>query len=119
MANWPNIANPSLPISEKYADPALRSKSDGGYTMTRPRYTRVPRTWELKWPAMSHADYQTFSTFYTGTAIGGSVSFSWTCPTDGAAKTVRFAAEPKAEIIAWTSAGTPRLWAVGVTLEEV
>lgn len=119
MANWPSIAYPSLPVSEKYADPTLRSKTDGGYTMTRARFTRIPREWSLKWPAMSHTDYSSLMSFFTGTAIGGSVSFAWTCLTDGASKTVRFASEPKAEIVAWTAAGTPRLWSVEVTLEEV
>lgn len=119
MSNFPTISGPSLPVGEKYPDPAIRSQAEGGYEMTRPRFTRVPGEWELSWPAMTDSDYQTLMTFYRETAIGGSVYFNWTCATDGTAKVVRFGGEPKAEVIAWTTAGTPKYWSVGVSLKEV
>lgn len=87
--------------------------------MTRPRYTRMTRSWDLKWAAMTHADYLLLMAHYEA-MLGGSSSFTWTCEIDGKSKTVRFGSEIKPEVHTWQDDGqTPKYWSVEVTLEEV
>lgn len=117
MADWPAIVAPSLP-TEKYPDPAIRSKAEGGYVLTRPRYTRMPRSWGLVWEAMTHAHYLLLMAFWEAKS-GGSTSFTWDCVTDDTETTVRFAEAPDAKVVVWASTGLPKLWAVSVKLEEV
>lgn len=118
MTTWPTIKAPSLP-TEEYPDPTIRGETDGGYIITRPRFTRFPRRWDLVWEALSHADYLTLMSFYTDDAVAGSVDFTWTCVTDDTAATVRFAGAPQARVVAWADGGLPKYWQVSVKLEEV
>jgi hypothetical protein len=117
MADWPAIVAPSLP-TEEYPDPAIRSKAEGGYVLTRPRYTRMPRSWNLAWEAMTNAHYLLLMAFWTA-KYGGSTSFTWICVTDDTETTVRFSDKINAKVVAWASTGLPKLWSVSVKLEEV
>lgn len=117
--NFPSIGGPSLPIQEERDDPALVSEADGGYEMTRPRFTRIRKRWTLVWPYMTNADYLTLINFYDTTAVGGSVNFNWTNPMTGATQAVRFAGAPDASLILWNNDQSPRAWSVKLTLREV
>lgn len=115
---WPSIASPHLKYPEEWDDPAMRSEMEGGYTLTRPRYTRIRRTWQLEWRAMSATDYALLTAFYVSTH-GGSDSFAWTTPTDGASKTVRFSGPLKAAMIVPANNVQVALYSVSCSLEEV
>lgn len=66
-------------------------KTDGGYLITRPRYTRTPpKTYKFKYVNISHADRLLLETFWNTTVKGSSVAFNWTEPTTSAVKNVRF-----------------------------
>ena len=108
---WPNIRLPST-LEETTPDPAIRSEFEDGSVHTRPRYTRMRRTWILTWQSMSNVDYQTLRWFYSAQK-GGSVSFQWSHPLEGGQRTVRFVGELTAKI-------TERdYYSVTVKLEEV
>lgn len=107
-----SLPAPSLPIGGKPDDPAIRSDAEGGYTLTRPRYTRIRKEWSLKWNAMTAAQLSTLLTFW-GTVKGGSIFFTWTAADDDVSKTVRFAGSPEYSLIA------PDTYEVSVSIQEV
>jgi len=74
-------------------DPAIRTSTDGGYQLTRPRYTRRPRrVFKTGFTQISEADRALLETFWN-TQLGGSKSFTWTIPTTLEEVTVRFEEE--------------------------
>lgn len=76
---------------EKRADPAMRAKTDGGYVVTRPRFTRRPRrTWTIGFTNIGDADKKALGDFWDSVR-GGSEAFNWTLPITGEAVVVRFA----------------------------
>lgn len=115
---FPTIEGPSLPITPEPDDPTLSSESDGGYELTRPRYTRIRRKWTLVWPHLLHADYTTLMAFYDSMS-GSSVNFNWTNPATGTVSSVRFAGQPESSLILWNADQSPRAWSVKLTLREV
>lgn len=98
-------------------DPAIKSGQEGGYSMSRARYTRTPRrTFTFKFTDISEADRQLLQTFWN-TKMGGSVSFTWTIPTTLEEVTVRFEEPMKYQYV---GAGTNHRWDIGsVKLKEV
>ena len=103
----------------------MKSEMEGGYEISRPRHFRVLGEWNLKWNAMSSAHYASLLSFYKTETIGGSVAFSWTCPNNGTAYTVRFKGDIKATpVTSGLIAGSPVVsgitrYAVEFTLREV
>lgn len=108
---WPDIQLP-LTITETTLDPAISSEMEDGIVVTRPRYTRMRRRWELSWQNMVSADYQTLLTFYYGRR-GGALSFVWTHPTGNETFTVRFVGDLSGK------AAPMGVYSVTLTLEEV
>jgi len=90
MANFPNIQQPSITVSENYHDNVIRSSFEAGYVQTRARFTRLLRTFEVQWAALPLTDYATLDAFYRETG-GGADSFDWTHPQTKAKLIVRFA----------------------------
>ena len=71
-------------------DPAIRVETEGGYEITRPRYTRRPRrTYVTGWSYISSAEKATFDAFWDQMR-GGAGAFMWKRPTDGQEILVRF-----------------------------
>lgn len=108
---WPNIQLP-LTINETTIDPAISSEMEDGIVVTRPRYTRIRRRWELSWQNMRAAAYEALRTFYYGRK-GGSLSFTWTNPANNTTATVRFKGDLNGK------ASPMGVYNVTVTLEEV
>lgn len=94
-------------------DPAIRARSEGGYVKTRPRTTRVPMQWKLRYSSLSLADKTTLQAFETSVNVGAD-AFTWTNPADGQAKLVRFK-----EPVKYSPAGSNLVWTADLTLEEV
>jgi hypothetical protein len=119
MAVFPTLsAKPSCTGWEEQLafDPTIRSRSEGGYTKTRARYTRIPMQWQLKYRYLSAADKATLQTFERVTVLCGADSFTWTNPDDGSEKIVRFK-EPS-KYIPFNASGQ-NFWEVSIVLEEV
>lgn len=116
MANFPTIGRtPKITGYEEGVanDTTIRSRSEAGYTKTRPRASRFPDKWKVTYPALSTTDKNSIRTFEKSTVMLGGDSFTWTHPVDGS-KTVRFA-----ELVKYTPNSKTSLWDVSMVLEEV
>lgn len=82
---------PSEPI-----DDTITSKSEGGYSQTRPRNTRARRKFSIK-QTMTLSEWNTIESF--DVVVGGWSIFSWTHPITGAILQVRFTSRPKCDPI--------------------
>ena len=121
MADFPTATLAGLEDSkhftEKQADPAMKQEVDGGYTITRPRYTRTPRkTWTTGFTDLTTTQKDSFVSFWN-TYKGGSNSFTYLNPADAQTYTVRFMGQPN---IKYTGMASLRRWDItGITLEQV
>jgi hypothetical protein len=81
MAQFPsNIQKPVYPFSTKIKNPSLQSEMENGLVISRPKFTRTPRTFTLKWTALPATDYVVLCDFYMNTVLGGSMAFDWYYP---------------------------------------
>jgi hypothetical protein len=121
MADFPTVALANLEDSKHFtessADPVKRYEVEGGYTVTRPRYTRLPRkTWTTGFTDLTTVEKDSFVSFWESKK-GGSESFTYLNPADSQTYTVRFKGVPK---IKYTGMATLRRWEItGITLEQV
>lgn len=121
MADFPTVTLAGLEDSKHFtessADPAKRYEMDGGYTVTRPRYTRLPRkTWTTGFTDLTDAEKNNFVAFWESKK-GGSDSFTYLNPADATEYTVRFKGMPK---IKYTGMASLRRWDITeITLEQV
>lgn len=119
--DFPTAALDGLEDSKHFgvqqADPAKKSEMDGGYTTTRPRYTRLPRkTWTTGFTDLTDAQKDSFATFWDA-MMGGSDSFIYLNPADALDYTVRFTGQPKIKYMGMASL---RRWNItGISLEQV
>lgn len=82
--NYDNDVNALLsrPMDRKHyglsiQNPAVSTESEGGYIITRPRFTRRPRrTWTFGYTDISMADKSRIEQFYND-MLGGSMMFYW------------------------------------------
>lgn len=118
MQVWPALSTtPSLDgWKESIAnDPTIRTKSEGGYTQTRPRFTRIPKKWDFRYTggnALTPSDKAALQTFQSLVKVGSSI-FSWTNPIDAITYSVRLA-----QPITFTPQGNTLYWSAEVSLEE-
>nr|WP_092069587.1 hypothetical protein [Dendrosporobacter quercicolus]NSL47524.1 hypothetical protein [Dendrosporobacter quercicolus DSM 1736]SDL92859.1 hypothetical protein SAMN04488502_1011204 [Dendrosporobacter quercicolus] len=80
LPEFPEIQQPCYPFSSEWEDPALTSKMENGYIVSRPKFTRVRETFRLKWQALPARDYHALRTFWKDVVLGGSREFYWTYP---------------------------------------
>lgn len=81
-------------MEEKPNDPAIRKEMEGGFVVSRPRFTRAPTTViTTGFTDISNADKVRLMNFYASMG-GGSASFSYTHPVSNDLLTVRFAEAP-------------------------
>jgi len=118
MATFPTLTEGSLtilaglPIVERRENSVLRSKFEGGYVQTRPRFTRARRVWQITYNQLSSANKILIDNFID-TVLGGADSFTWTNPQNSTSYTVRFKDNPT---FSYTSYNR---WNVNFTLEQV
>ena len=121
MADFPTVTlagiEDSKHFSESQADPVQGADVDGGYRITRPRYTRLPRkTWTTGFSDLTDTEKSSFTTFWD-LKMGGSDSFTYLNPADAVEYTVRFKGQPK---IKYVGMAALRRWEIsGITLEQV
>lgn len=94
---FPNIAPPSLSTSgqqeDVYQDNRISSQADGGYMVSRPRYTRDIMGKNYVWTAMSNADYALFQPFAQTNYAN---IFVWIDQDTGLPVNMQFISPPKA-----------------------
>ena len=98
------------------ADPGMRQETDGGYVITRARYTRKPRkSWKCALTNITGADKIVMDDFWD-TTRGTARAFSWVCPTDMLTYNVRFKASFS---MTHRGAGATQFWDCSFELEQV
>jgi hypothetical protein len=98
-------------------NPALASKMDGGYVVTRPRTTRRPRrTFTVGFTSLVDVKKVEFDVFFDS-MFGGSNIFTWIHSTTKEVIPVRFTTDTTLQ---WqfTGVGTYSMWDVTFKLEE-
>lgn len=116
MLNFPVLSDaPDVDAWEESRafDPTIRTKSEGGYTKTRPRTTRIPMQWKLQFKYLSAADKAALQSFESSVKVGAD-AFNWTNPVDGQVKVVRFK-----EPVKYVPVGCKLYWRAEMALEEV
>jgi len=116
MLNFPTLTvQPDVEGWEEQRafDPTIRARAEGGYTKTRPRTTRIPMQWTVRYPLLTAADKNTLQAFEGAVKIGAD-AFTWTNPDSGLVKTVRFK-----EPVKYAPVGSKLAWRAEFTLEEV
>jgi hypothetical protein len=68
---------PSFTINRTYIRSAHKMKTEGGYTITKNKYTRHAQTLTLNWTGLTYAEKETLKTFFGSTTKGGFSSFLW------------------------------------------
>ena len=82
-------------FNEESENPVIASDTEGGYVISRPRFTRTPRrTFSFKHVDLSEAERGILQDFWNGRR-GGAGIFRWTHPVTGASINVRFSPEMK------------------------
>lgn len=107
------IRNPDYPLDEQLADPTLRSEFEDGSQQTRPKHTRIRRTFSVEWNSLPDGEKELLVDFYCNTVKAGSEAFDWNDPVSGKQYVVRFGAAPKIK------AKMLHYWTVSITLIEV
>lgn len=121
MSDFPPAGMVATPDTAKYSitskDPAHRVEMDGGFVVTRARYTRRPRkVITVGFTNISEADKVLLMSFWE-TKRGGSSSFTYTDFSTGSSMTVRFNSIPS---FMYAGRGAYKRWNVdGIVLEEV
>lgn len=119
IATFPTLPSGMLPDSSKYEmshkDPAMRAEMEGGYTVTRARFTRKPlKLFKIGFTSITGADRTALNNFYDSVR-GGSVIFAWTDPESQLPFNVRFKGD---FAFHYTGRGTTRLWDCSFELEQ-
>ena len=117
MANFPTLTiNPEVPLNENQEDPTIRSKFEGGYELTRPRFTRIRKAWTIKYRLLPAADKVLLDTFFNATVLGGADAFNWTNPITSVVYVVRFTEPPVFKNVMF---GAVQYYDVDIKLQEV
>jgi len=100
-------------------DPSIDFSAEGGYNISRPRYTRAtPRVFEMGFTNISDADKVLIETLYS-TARGSSDSIgSWTHPVSSESITLRFS-KGKIPTYKYKGIGGLDKWDVNIIVEEI
>lgn len=91
MPVFPELSRPAeSTLSRTKTKPIIRSKFDGNYSQTRPKFTRSTFTWNITWPILTLNDIEIIESFFDANQGG---EFIWVSPDDGITHTVRFVDE--------------------------
>lgn len=111
--NFPALSHgPEYPLKESRVDQALKSESEKGYVLARPRFTRTRKRFHVTYNVLEQEDKDALESFVE-TVKGDTGIFTWTHPQSGATYNVRFSKTPEFEL--WTM----RLWKTELELETV
>jgi phage-related protein len=117
---YPTLASGKSFDSKKFSetpnDPGMRDDTEGGYAITRARYTRKPRrVYGAGHTSITQQDKDLLDDFWDEVR-GTARAFNWTNPATGRVLVVRFKSAPS-----WTysGAGATRLYDCSIEMETV
>lgn len=101
-------------------DQTIDFESEGGWSVTRPRYTRrTPRLFTLGFTDISNADKLVLQDLYVQTRGSSDMITDWPHPIGGELINVRFQKGSKPEFVYRGMGGNHRWNVSGIILEEV
>jgi hypothetical protein len=77
MTDFPSIDGAYREVRETVHRHTIRNTFEAGYEVTRSKWTRPIREWQITWSSLSTADLSTLQTFYGTTMQGGASQFVW------------------------------------------
>lgn len=93
--NFPELdKKPDVSVVQSYNDGTLSSPMESGLEITRQRFSRIRREWQVNYRNVLQSDYDALDTFIRQTVMGMSGSFTWRNPATGEVVTVRFSQLP-------------------------
>lgn len=96
MAEFPEMPyNPDVTLKESLEDSTIRTKTESGYVITRRRYSKTRRSWEVSYSFIPQTFKDALYTFINEEVMEGALPFFWTHPTTGVVFTVRFTQLPE------------------------
>lgn len=119
------MANPNFPELDKkpdvnivlnYQDGTIDAPMESGLEITRPRFPRVRREWQVSYRNVLQDDLDALDGFIRNTVLGMSGMFTWTHPATGEVVTVRFSQLPTPTESGWVS--NNKLMAQGASAED-
>jgi hypothetical protein len=116
---FPTLPSGQTLDSKKFAvelvDNTLRKDMDGGYTITRPRTTRVSRrTFTCGYTSIPETDKAVLDAFFTS-VLGNAQIFLWISPQDAQTYSVRFKGNLKFQ---YQGRGLSQIWDCSFILEQ-
>jgi hypothetical protein len=116
MATFPTLSvSPEIDSWEDEVsyNPTIRSEYEGGYILTRPRFTRIIRKWNVVYKGISDTEMQQVKDFENSIYVG-SDAFEWLNPVDNVIYTVRLLEPIKYKMI-----NNKYYWQISLVLEQV
>ncbi len=93
--NFPELdKKPDVSVVQTYNDDTISSPMESGLEITRQRFSRIRREWQVNYRNVLQPDYDAIDTFIRSTVSGMAGSFSWRNPATGEVVTVRFSQLP-------------------------
>ena len=91
MATFPTLSQKaSINFSKERIKPIVKTKFEGNYAQTRPKYTRTMSKFKIAYNALTTTDVSTMETFFDANSGG---EFNWTDPSTSTVFVVRFSSE--------------------------
>jgi hypothetical protein len=94
-------------------DPTIRNETDGGYTVTRARFTRLRKKFKVAYRLLSRTDKTSLETLQTTVGVGSDY-FSWYNHDAATTLSVRFAGP-----LEFKPTETTEYWSVEFEVEEI
>jgi len=95
MPTFPTLSiTPNYPLKEDREDAVIRSEMEGGYSITRRRFSRTRRLFTLEYKNLTQTDKDLLTTFFDDTTDGGGGIFDWIEPASTTVVVVRFTKPP-------------------------
>ena len=115
MANlsFPDVTAPEYPLKESVEDNLIKSAMENGVVKTRPRFTKVRRSFELEWSLLNDDSKDALEQFFLSKTKCGSLPFKWPHPYSEKSYVVRFDGPPS------FSLKMKDYWQVSIKLQEV
>ena len=96
---FPDIGVPVCPFATNsgntytkvISDSTIKSETDGGYKITRPRNSRTISSWTFVWTHLTEEEYTRLEEFYK--QVTTAMQFQWNNPLDEKEYTVRFSGQ--------------------------
>jgi hypothetical protein len=95
VPNFPELdKKPDVNLVQSYNDGTISNPMESGLEITRARFTRIRREWQVSYRNVLQSDFDALDKFILNTVLGMAGSFNWRNPKTGEVVLVRFSQLP-------------------------